>query len=788
MGVQVSVKNDTGDLFTMEIRDSKDKVVKGWKLEIKSGEEATIREHLRPGSLYTLKMCLGSDSSKNEVEQKFYSFAPRENLSFKVSVLLIKAKLKELELEYLLDEILPGIRIQDRVYLGKTYPRCFVANELVAYMVLHRIAESPEEAVEKCRVLQDCNIIEHVVHMNNQFKMKPFENKYLFYRFRESHKLIEKKIAHLDVDDLMTPRRTSLRYKAFATSKLLSIRGLEGWLEKRSKLGMWQKRFFRVLTQNESKLGNHIAYFDSIASLTPKGIIPADEIDMVTLYEKSKHNRSFRIAMTEDGAGKQSYILRAPTQEICSKWLGALKPFAKRLSPIDVVSRSALVFVFTNDMLRTFARLLKRQVIKKGEWICKRGEVAQDFFFLKDGKIGVYMPVRRKTTHVLFCTQIPISFFGESVFTSTNNRRPLRRASCKAEEDCELLVLTAKDREAFMKQYSEVKGPLYVLLHSGIEKRIEQVPFLRSLRTNDFAKLKLGLHYQALHENEVLFYEGDPGKEFYIVYAGELKIVQYDAKNDKEIVLRTVGRADCFGEISLMLPDVPRTATVIATEPTLLLSLHEETFKSFLDIAGLDLSVVMRERIVNTFKHYHIPFFDAIPEESSPRLAHSCKLEIFDKNEVIFKAGDDGDKFYIVSYGEVAVTVDEKEIALLKSGSYFGEIALVVEDTPRTATCIAKKKTVLLSMSKKSFRSFFADRPEALADVELKIAGKKCQIRSIMYHPKGIEQFTSFLKKQYAEESIEFWHEVQDIKDNVILILYLGTSISKVGYANGSGY
>eukprot|EP00954_Amorphochlora_amoebiformis_P000565 44785-Amorphochlora_amoeboformis.AAC.1 len=64
-------------------------------------------------------------------------------------------------------------------------------------------------------------------------------------------------------------------------------------------------------------------------------------------------------------------------------------------------------------------------------------------------------------------------------------------------------------------------------------------------------------------------------------------------------------------------------------------------------------------------------------------------------------------------------------------------------------------------MSKVDFRGFFEDRPEALADVELKIAGKKCQIRSIMYHPKGVEFFTNYLKKQYAEESMEFWHEVR---------------------------
>jgi hypothetical protein len=54
-----------------------------------------------------------------------------------------------------------------------------------------------------------------------------------------------------------------------------------------------------------------------------------------------------------------------------------------------------------------------------------------------------------------------------------------------------------------MKRNSEVKGQLHVLLQSGINKRIQQVPFLRNLKASHLAKLKLGLHYQALNQDEV---------------------------------------------------------------------------------------------------------------------------------------------------------------------------------------------------------------------------------------------------------------------------------------------
>jgi len=111
----------------------------------------------------------------------------------------------------------------------------------------------------------------------------------------------------------------------------------------------------------------------------------------------------------------------------------------------------------------------------------------------------------------------------------------------------------------------------------------------------------------------------------------------------------------------------------------------------------------------------------------------------------------------MIFFGEVSIVVKGNEVGKLQTGKYFGEVALVVEDTPRTATCITTVQTVLLSMSKASFRKFFEERPEALADVELKIAGRKCHIKSVILHPLGVELFSEFLKKEYAHENMEFW-------------------------------
>jgi MFS family permease len=65
--------------------------------------------------------------------------------------------------------------------------------------------------------------------------------------------------------------------------------------------------------------------------------------------------------------------------------------------------------------------------------------------------------------------------------------------------------------------------------------------------------------------------QGAPGRTFYVVDSGSL-----DARVD-EVEVRRLGADDCFGEIAAMR-DVPRTATVVAREPTRLLALEAREF------------------------------------------------------------------------------------------------------------------------------------------------------------------------------------------------------------------
>lgn len=76
-------------------------------------------------------------------------------------------------------------------------------------------------------------------------------------------------------------------------------------------------------------------------------------------------------------------------------------------------------------------------------------------------------------------------------------------------------------------------------------------------------------------DGEVIFAEGDDGREMYVVVTGEVAVSKQGKKG--EILLATLTRGDFVGEMSL-LESLPRSATARARGPTRLLAIQPGGF------------------------------------------------------------------------------------------------------------------------------------------------------------------------------------------------------------------
>ena len=88
------------------------------------------------------------------------------------------------------------------------------------------------------------------------------------------------------------------------------------------------------------------------------------------------------------------------------------------------------------------------------------------------------------------------------------------------------------------------------------------------------------MDHRHLNAGDVLFHEGEPGTEAYIVASGALRISRHN--DDGETLLATARRGDLVGEMAL-IDGKPRSATVTAVEPTTLTVIPQDAFQKRLD-------------------------------------------------------------------------------------------------------------------------------------------------------------------------------------------------------------
>jgi CRP-like cAMP-binding protein len=96
-----------------------------------------------------------------------------------------------------------------------------------------------------------------------------------------------------------------------------------------------------------------------------------------------------------------------------------------------------------------------------------------------------------------------------------------------------------------------------------------------------------------------------------------------------------------------------------------------------------------------------VPIFEPLSLAAKERLAAKLLPLDVPAGETIVRAGDVGDRFYIVESGTVRVGLENGE---KHSGAreYFGEIALL-RDVPRTATVTAETATRLYALERADF-------------------------------------------------------------------------------------
>ncbi len=109
----------------------------------------------------------------------------------------------------------------------------------------------------------------------------------------------------------------------------------------------------------------------------------------------------------------------------------------------------------------------------------------------------------------------------------------------------------------------------------------------------------------------------------------------------------------------------------------------------------------------------------------------------FSDGEVIIKEGDEGKTFFQLLEGKAKVYKDyeednQVEIATLEQGQYFGEMAVIEEDAPRSSTIVAEGDVKVLEIPAADLNDYISQNPDKIIDI-MKLLGTRIKTMDDAY-------------------------------------------------------
>mmetsp|Transcript_55112 Transcript_55112/g.131329 ORF Transcript_55112/g.131329 Transcript_55112/m.131329 type:complete len:414 (-) Transcript_55112:271-1512(-) len=217
-----------------------------------------------------------------------------------------------------------------------------------------------------------------------------------------------------------------------------------------------------------------------------------------------------------------------------------------------------------------------------------------------------------------------------------------------------------------------------------------------NLDDHDLAAVIGAMKEVSAESDEVVIKQGDAGDFLFVVESGSLDCLIKISQSDEQKKVKTCGVGDVVGELALLY-NAPRAATVKAADKSILWQLDRDTFTNLVR----DAAQKKRDRYDQFLRD--VPLLQSMDAYERGQLSDALKVEVFGDGDAIVKAGDNGNKFYIIEDGNAEAEKNGEVVMQYKAGDYFGELALI-RNQPRAATVTAKGMVKVLSLDSGSFK------------------------------------------------------------------------------------
>lgn len=205
--------------------------------------------------------------------------------------------------------------------------------------------------------------------------------------------------------------------------------------------------------------------------------------------------------------------------------------------------------------------------------------------------------------------------------------------------------------------------------------------FMKNLELTQIREIVDCMYPVTFPAGSIIIREGDVGSIVFVMEEGKVEVSR-DGK-----YLSTLAPGKVLGELAILY-NCKRTATITAATDCQLWAIDRQCFQTIMMRTGLSRQAEYTDFLKS------VPIFKNLPEETLIKISDVLEETFYNNGDYIIRQGARGDTFFIISRGQVRVTIkqpdttDEQYIRTLGKGDFFGEKALQGDDL-RTANIIA---------------------------------------------------------------------------------------------------
>lgn len=107
---------------------------------------------------------------------------------------------------------------------------------------------------------------------------------------------------------------------------------------------------------------------------------------------------------------------------------------------------------------------------------------------------------------------------------------------------------------------------------------LQQVPLFADVGRRDMAAIAADFQTRTYQQGDIIFREGDPGQVLYLIQDGQVRIFINGLDGSETSVILFGKPGDIFGELAV-IDGLPRSATAVALDHTVLLIMRREQFR-----------------------------------------------------------------------------------------------------------------------------------------------------------------------------------------------------------------